>query len=147
MPHFADVAAFEEVSAMDRQWGDLSPGMIVNPISPTRRVEKKGRKLGTLEDTSWEEVLRENLEKEGVSAPEALKLPPEDVQSAHVAEVVEVAEKRDYSAKLTINSEEEFKQVLEEIKKMADEPEKLVESHLGVFIEPVLSGKWVNSSG
>jgi hypothetical protein len=142
----ADAAAFEEVSAMDRQW-DVSPDLIVSSISSTRRVEKKGRKWGTLEDTSWEEVLRENLEKEGVSAPEPVKL-PDDAQPAPVAEALEpAAGKRDQSAKLTINSQEEFLRVIDDIKKMADDPEKLVESHLGVFIEPVPAGKWINSTG
>jgi hypothetical protein len=132
---------------MDRQWGNLSPDLIVNPVSPTRRVEKKGRKWSSPHDTSWEEVLREKLEKEGVSAPEAVKL-PDDAQPVLVVDVQESpGEKHDHSAKLTINSEEEFLKVIDDIKKMADDPEKLVESHLGVFIEPVPAGKWVNSTG
>jgi hypothetical protein len=131
---------------MDRQGRDIFPEFVVNPVSPIRRVEKKGRKWRELPDTSWEEMLRENLEKVGVNPPEP-PLKVEEFQGGGLegekAEEVPLGRE----AVLTIDSEEEFERVLDDIKKMADDPEKLVESHLKVFIEPVFNGKWVNSQG
>jgi hypothetical protein len=134
--------AFREVSAMDRR-GD-APEISVNPLLSTRRVEKKGRKWRAVQDPSWDEALRENLEKIGAVAPETIKKTqefkgnagetPGNFQSAHDTE-------------LTINSAEDFEKVIDEIKKMADDPEKLVESHIKVFLEPVSNGKWVDSQG
>jgi hypothetical protein len=137
---------FEEVSAMDRQWGDISPDMVVNPLSSTRRVEKKGRKWGAVHDANWDEILRENLEKIGAKAPE----PVQKIDEAPSAEIMPEAEDgqgQDSAAEIVINNEEDLEKIMKDIKKMADDPEKLVESHLGVFIEPVPNGKWVNSQG
>ena len=140
---------FEEVSAMDRQWGDISPDMIVNPLSSTRRVEKKGRKWGAVHDTNWDEILRENLEKIGANAPEQVKQVKivDEAPSAEIMPETEDDHGHDLDADIVINNEEDLEKIMKDIKKMADEPEKLGESHLGVFIEPVPNGKWVNSQG
>jgi hypothetical protein len=135
-----------EVSTMDRQGSDISPDIVVNPLSSTRRVEKKGRKWGAVHDTNWDEILRENLEKIGANAPEPVK----KVDEAPSAEVVsESGDDQGHSldAEITINNEEDFENIIKDIKRMADDPEKLIESHLGVFLEPVPNGKWVNSQG
>jgi hypothetical protein len=131
---------------MDRQGGDIIPEIAVSPISSTRRVEKKGRKWNDVQDLAWEETLRENLEKVGVKASEALKN-VDEFQSGRVALDVPGDVPVVLGDRLTINSEEEFETVIKDIRKLADNPEKLVESHLKVFIEPVANGKWVNSQG
>jgi hypothetical protein len=132
------------VSAVDRH-GDEASGIFINPVSPTRRVEKKGRKWRTVQDPSWDEALRENLENVGVTAPEMFKKTEEF--RGETRESPEQVVRRDREAELSINSAEDFEKVIGEIKKMADEPEKLVESHIKVFIEPVSNGRWVDSQG
>jgi hypothetical protein len=130
---------------MDRH-GDSTSEIMVNPLSPIRRVEKKGRKWRALDDPSWDETFRENLEKVGVKPPEAPKRVEEfngETQEQIPPEELPI----DRDAELTINSREDFEKVLGEIKKMADDPEKLVESHIKVFIEPVSNGKWIDSQG
>jgi hypothetical protein len=130
---------------MDRH-GDSASEIMVNPLSPIRRVEKKGRKWRALEDPSWDETFRENLEKVGVKPPEAPKRVEEfNEETREQVHPEELPIDRD--AELTINSSEDFERVLGEIKKMADDPEKLVESHIKVFIEPVSNGKWIDSQG
>jgi hypothetical protein len=124
----------------------MSSEFIVNSLSSTRRIEKKGRKWGAVHDAAWEEALRENLENVGVvsSAPIRLIEEPETMETMREApEEVEL----EAGAELEIKTEEEFAQVIKEIKKMADDPEKLVESHLGIFLDPVPPGKLLNSKG
>jgi hypothetical protein len=137
---------FEEVSAMDRHGGDISPDIVVNPLSSTRRVEKKGRKWGAVHDANWDEILRENLEKIGAKVPEPVKK-VDEAPSAEIMPETKDDQGRDPDAEIIINNEEDLEKIMRDIKKMADDPEKLVESHLGVFIEPVPNGKWVNSQG
>ncbi|MDR1514687.1 MAG: hypothetical protein LBS45_03250 [Synergistaceae bacterium] len=129
---------------MDRH-GDAASGFFINPVSPVRRVEKKGRKWRAIQDSSWEDTLRENLEKVGVTAPETLKKTEEF--RGETQESPEPSVQRDHETELSINSAEDFEKVIGEIKKMADDPEKLIESHIKVFIEPVSNGRWVDSQG
>ncbi|MDR1019200.1 MAG: hypothetical protein LBL73_00445 [Synergistaceae bacterium] len=130
---------------MDRH-GDAPSDFFINPITPLRRVEKKGRKWRAVPDASWDETLRENLEKIGASAPEALKKTEEPKGEADDASPWNAPQNQG-AEELMINSAEDFEKVIGEIKKMADEPEKLIESHIKVFIEPVSNGKWVDSQG
>jgi hypothetical protein len=127
---------------MDRH--QETSGIYVNPASPTRRVEKKGRKWRALEDPSWDEALKEHLEKIGASAPEALKK-NEDLKVK--TSEAPAGYEREQGTELCINSEEDFDKIIDEIKKMADDPEKLVESHIKVFTEPVSNGKLLDSQG
>jgi hypothetical protein len=136
-----------EVSATDGQSGDFSPQIIVNPLSPTRRVEKKGRKWKPVHDESWEEILRENLETMGAPEAEPAKKAGGIAEDGGASQAPAETPLPERNAEFAINSEADFERVIMDIKKMADEPEKLVESHLGVFIEPVQPGKWINSQG
>ncbi|MDR0648695.1 MAG: hypothetical protein LBF92_05115 [Synergistaceae bacterium] len=129
---------------MDRHQDAPSDFSII-PVTPLRRVEKKGRKWRAVPDASWDEAFRENLEKVGVSAPEALRKTEEFRGGADDAALWDAP--RDQGAELTIESAEDFEKVIGEIKRMADEPEKLIESHIKVFIEPVSNGRWVDSQG
>ncbi|MDR1482719.1 MAG: hypothetical protein LBI74_08850 [Synergistaceae bacterium] len=128
---------------MNKPFGELSVDAI-NAINSASRIESKGRKRKAISDANWEEVWLENLAKYGIKAAnevgetaEALAAPP-DADSAE-----------DFpgdDAEPTV-FEMGFEEMLTAIRKMADDPESLVESHLGVFTDPAPPGRMLNSQG
>lgn len=121
----------------------LSP---IAPVIPVRRVERKGRKKGNT-IASWREIFMDKLKNGGVT-------PVERVEETISEEVAEVAATEPLSVtvlspgeKLSIDSKEDFDRVIQMIRSMANDPEKLVESHLNLFTAPAPPGKMLNSQG
>lgn len=129
---------------MGKEVSESALDSAISPVSAARRIENKGRKGKAVPDASWDDVLRESLENVGVNPPKGIKQVEEPTEP--IAEM-EPPNGPDLENGLPVGDEPNFEDMIEEIKKMANEPEKLVESHLGVFIEPVQPGKWVNSQG
>lgn len=123
---------------------DESSTRAVPPVSGPARVETKRRKGRVVPDPLWEEALRDNIE--GVDALSGRR--GEEGQNPE-----EKAERNVPAARASVQDderdkrEEDFEALIEEIKKMADNPEKLMDSHSAVFTEPVRPGKWVDSQG
>lgn len=121
----------------------LSP---IAPVIPVRRVERKGSKKGT-DVSSWREIFMDKLRKGGVA-------PVEPVDEIFSDETAVVAPEEPLSVmvippgeKLSIDSKEDFERVILMIRRMADNPEKLIESHLNLFTAPAPPGKMLNSAG
>ncbi|MDL2263338.1 hypothetical protein LJC31_01655 [Synergistaceae bacterium OttesenSCG-928-I11] len=119
----------------------------IAPIAPARRIERKGKKKGTILG-NWREIFLEKLA--GVDIAEVL--PVEDVRAEQAKkdesydEPPLIIQVRD-GKRLTIETEEDFQNVLHMIQRLADDPEKLVESHLNLFTDPAPPGKMLNSQG
>ena len=119
----------------------------IAPIAPARRIERKGKKKGTILG-NWREIFLEKLA--GVDIAEVL--PVEDIRAEQAKkdepydEPPLVIQIRD-GKRLIIETEEDFQNVLHMIQRLADDPEKLVESHLNLFIDPAPPGKMLNSQG
>ena len=113
-------------------------------VKPLKRIAPKSRKYGGLQDKSWEEVLRENLEsKEGICEASDERDEPRNLAREALSE------KKASVSESTAPQEWELScdAMIAEIRKMADSPEQLVDSHMGIMMEPVQSGKWVNAAG
>lgn len=119
----------------------------VNPLSPVRRIERKGRKRETWLG-GWREIFLEKLESVGLSGIVT-------VEDTAVATTTDSAPKPEgpiiiksaSGERLVIETKEQFDRVLLWIKSMADDPERLFECHLNLFIDPVPPGKLLNNSG
>lgn len=119
----------------------------IAPVVPTHRVERKGKKKGIILG-NWREIFLEKL----AGADVAEVLPVEDVRAEQVQKdeayddpplIIQIRDGK----RLTIETEEDFQNVLHMIQRLADDPEKLVESHLNLFIDPAPPGKMLNSQG
>ena len=119
----------------------------VSPVAPARRIERKGKKKGTILG-NWREIFLEKLA--GGEVAEVLPVENIPAERARNDESHEepplVIQIRD-GKRLTIETEEDFHNVLHMIQRLADDPEKLVESHLNLFIDPAPPGKMLNSQG
>ncbi|MDR3280669.1 MAG: hypothetical protein LBT23_09150 [Synergistaceae bacterium] len=123
---------------------DKLPTQAVNTHGDTSRIESKNRKGKAQSDSAWREVWITNLEKYGIGEIEDIKNESEP-QSAQIESSSPndfPIEKRKHKA-----TEEELGEILLAIREMADNPEKLFESHLGIFIDPTPPGKVINSRG
>lgn len=121
----------------------------VVPLSPVRRIERKGKKKSTILG-EWREIFMEKLagvDMTGVMTVESVdsskKSAAVDEQFAEPALVIRAAD----GTRLVIETQEDFERVLVLIQRLADEPERLLESHLNLFIEPAPPGKVLNSAG
>jgi hypothetical protein len=131
------------VVTVGRPFGELSVDAI-NAINAANRVESKGRKRKAISDANWEEVWLENLAKYGIKATEEVNETAEALASTLESEFVEsFPGDADEPASFVM----EFDDMITAIRKMADDPEKLVESHLGIFIDPAPPGRMLNSQG
>ena len=133
----------EEVVTVNRPFGELSVDAI-NALNSANRIESKGRKRKAIPDENWEEVWLENLAKYGIKAAKEVGETAEALASALDADSVEDFPENDGDLE---GFEMEFDEMLTAIRKMADDPEKLVESHLGVFTDPAPPGRMLNSQG
>ncbi|MDR3255031.1 MAG: hypothetical protein LBT31_05650 [Synergistaceae bacterium] len=116
----------------------------VNSQGYANRIESKNRKGKALSDNAWEEVWIENLEKNGLTDVEGLKRTDE----THPAKTESSAADDFLSARPDIAvAEIKFEEIILGIRKMADDPEKLFESHLEVFVDPAPPGRVINSRG
>ncbi len=119
----------------------------ISPVAPTWRIERKGKKKGTILG-NWREIFLEKLA--GVDIAEVLPVedvhPEEARQDESHDEPPLIIQIRD-GKRLIVETEEDFQNVLLMIQKLADDPEKLVESHLNLFIAPAPPGKMLNSQG
>jgi hypothetical protein len=108
------------------------------------RIESKNRKRRAQSDADWKEVWLENLEKFGIRRSGDLN----KVDEAQTRRVdPEIANTPAGSVGKLSTTEMKLEEVVSLIRKMADNPEKLLESHLGVFVEPAPPGKLLNSQG
>jgi hypothetical protein len=130
---------------MERQPGGSPLDITITPISPVRPIGAKGRKREATPDMTWREVLLENLQ-DGIHVP-AIQMKEPDDPVAELGEEVAFEEPPPTRSGITIETKAEFDNIIAEIRKMADEPEKLVLSHLGVFIDPAPPGRLLNSQG
>lgn len=131
-----------KVSDMDRI-GESST-RAVPPVSKSTRVETKRRKGRAVRDPRWEDALRENIAGVDASSErrgEEEQNPREKTEGQ--AETTRTPLQNDEQR----GRKEDFEALIEEIKKMADHPEKLLDSHSSIFTEPVPPGKWVDSQG
>jgi hypothetical protein len=131
------------VVAVDRPFGELSVDAI-DAINAANRIGSKGRKRKAISDTNWEEVWLENLAKYGIRATREVKETDEALSSAFESDSVEDFPQ---DAGEPAEFKMEFEEMITAIRKMADDPEKLVESHLGVFVDPAPPGRMLNSKG
>ena len=117
----------------------------VGGISPVRRIERKRKKLRE-GDGVWRDVLSETLGSEHIVPPARVEdsREPSEVETPEQVEpaLPELPTRRDFDG-----SEHEFKRMIDEIRKMSDDPEGLMESHLSIFTDPAPPGKLLNSQG
>jgi hypothetical protein len=116
----------------------------ISAVDAANRIGSKGRKRRAISDAGWEEVWFENLEKYGIRATREIKETEETLAPAIEPETPEEFPK---DAEQFTKLEMKFEEIITAIRKMADDPEKLVESHLGVFVDPAPPGRLLNSQG
>ncbi|MDR1915872.1 MAG: hypothetical protein LBQ58_04770 [Synergistaceae bacterium] len=132
------------------QSGDLSkdlrsnPSPVVSDASEVNRVKKKGRKRGVVSDLAWKDALTESMEGMRIDAPESVEDRAESVKEVYRDESPDSGLRENTH---TEGRKVEFDAMMKEIRKMAEDPEKLLESHLGVFTEPAPPGKILDSQG
>lgn len=116
----------------------------VDAVAPLGRVERKRRKLRE-GDMIWREVLSETMGGIKVDRNEVA----EDVTESSRNEPAETADPKGVSQRERSfdGSESEFESMMGEIRKMSDDPEGLIESHLSIFTDPAPPGRVLNSQG
>jgi len=116
----------------------------VNAVNELNKVWEKGRKRRSVNDVAWRHALSEYMEYEGIAitpdtgqikAPEPYTTVREDMPDDRAA--------RDKS----LPRADEIDRIMNEIRGLTDEPERLLESHLGIFTEPAPPGKMLDSQG
>jgi hypothetical protein len=109
------------------------------------KVWQKGRKRAIVNDVAWREALAENMQRENVS-PVALKSGGAD--ASRKPERLTPQPQDDFAPRGGSELEgTSLESILRRIRSLSDDPEKLLESHLGIFIEPAPPGKVLNSQG
>lgn len=120
-------------------------GLHVPPVGgvlPVRRIERKRKKLRE-GDGVWRDVLSETLGSEHIAPPTRAEDSRESPEVGIPEQVEpELPVRRDFDG-----SEREFESMIDEIRKMSDDPEGLIESHLSIFTDPAPPGKLLNSQG
>jgi hypothetical protein len=116
----------------------------IDAIRAASLIEGKKSKGNALPENGWKEVWLENLAKYGVKASPAIEEPDKSAGDRVRPEAVDVTlADLNESSSLGMRAEE----VLTAIRGLADNPEKLLEAHLGLFIDPAPPGKLLNSQG
>lgn len=120
----------------------------IAPLSPVRRIERKGKKKSpTL--GSWREIFMEKLAGVGLASVVSVEESSADDVSVddglrpEPAVTLRSADGRT----IVVETEEDFRRVLAMIQHLADDPIMLLESHLNLFIDPAPPGKVLNSAG
>ena len=116
----------------------------VNAVNELNKVWEKGRKRRAVNDVAWRHALSEYMENGDIAitpgankmkAAESFAAPGDDMPGERV--------KRDKP----LPRADEIDAIMKEIRKFIDEPERLLESHLGIFTEPAPPGKMLDSQG
>ncbi|GHV27138.1 hypothetical protein FACS1894167_01630 [Synergistales bacterium] len=107
----------------------------------------KDKRMHSQRDIDWNEIWLENLRKFGVSPAETAK--PDETNSVFMNDGTDMAVNREVDSDRAPvkHSAADFDEMVAIIRGMILEPEKLLESHLGVFIEPAPPGKVLNAQG
>jgi hypothetical protein len=133
------------------QSGDLSKDLRPNvsqaagAVSEVNRVRQKGRKREVASDAAWSDALAESM-----GSAKAAESPALEERVCAVEEVIREEAAGPVSGETSSRGRgdaEALDSMMKEIRRMAEEPEKLLESHLGVFTEPAPPGKILNSRG
>jgi hypothetical protein len=120
---------------------------LIAPIEPARRIERKGKKKSTILG-NWREIFLEKLAEADMTEVVTVEsVRGEEAQSSEPREESPLIVRMRDGKRLTIETEEDFRNVLGMIRKFADDPEKLVESHLNLFTDPAPPGRMLNSQG
>jgi hypothetical protein len=116
-------------------------------VAPSRRIERKGKKKSAVLG-NWREIFLEKLAEADMAEVMTVESVRKDEaqRSEPIEESPLIVRMRD-GKRLTIETEEDFQDVLRMIKRLADDPEKLVESHLNLFTDPAPPGRMLNSQG
>ena len=116
----------------------------VSAADELNKVWEKGRKRRAVNDVAWKNALSEFMENgeiaitpdtKQVKAAEPYAAPREDLPRERM------------ERKEPLPRPDEIEGILKEIRKFTDEPERLLESHLGIFTEPAPPGKTLDSQG
>jgi hypothetical protein len=116
----------------------------VNAVKEVNKVWDEGRKRRLVNDVAWRHALSEYMENgeiaitpstKQVKEPESYTAPRDDLPSDRVAQ------------DKPLPGTEEINGMMNEIRRLIDEPERLLESHLGIFTEPAPPGKMLDSQG
>lgn len=132
---------------MGNESNEYRSGLQVPPaggVSPVRRIERKRKKVRE-GDGVWRDILSETLASEPAlrSNPVgSLRESSEEDATPQAGQEPEFMGEHDFDG-----SEREFESMIEEIRKMSENPEGLIESHLSVFTDPAPPGKLLNSQG
>ncbi|MDR3075977.1 MAG: hypothetical protein LBU26_01650 [Synergistaceae bacterium] len=116
----------------------------VNAANALNKVWEKGRKRRSVNDVAWSHALSEYIENEDIAVTPALsgaKSPEQYAAPKDDAPGERALHGRDLPDADEINS------MMNEIRRLTDEPERLLESHLGIFTEPAPPGKMLDSQG
>ena len=117
----------------------------VSAADELNKIWEKGRKRRVVNDVAWRHALSEYMENgeianitqgtKSVAMAEPYIVPSEDIP----------LDRADRDKPLL--STEAIDGMMDEIRKFIDEPERLLESHLGIFTEPAPPGKMLDSQG
>ena len=116
----------------------------VNAADELNKVWEKGRKRRAVNDVAWKEALSEYMENGEIAITPATK--KVSTAEAYVAPSEDIPADRAERSMPAPNTEE-IEVMMKEIRKFSDEPERLLESHLGIFTEPAPPGKMLDSQG
>ena len=112
----------------------------VYPVSSLKKIENKRRKGKGASGSLWNEILQESLETDN---PET-----QPVLIEHATDKTKDQSESARALNTELKSEPEPEEMINEIRRIAGgSPERLFESHVSVFIEPVHPGRWVDSLG
>ena len=116
----------------------------VNAVNELNRVWEKGRKRRVVNDVAWRHALSEYIENGEITITPSAK----QIKTAepYAAPREEMPRKRAEQDKPLPNADE-IDKIMKTIRKFSDEPERLLESHLGIFTEPAPPGKMLDSQG
>jgi hypothetical protein len=118
----------------------------VNAVNAVNKVSKKGRKRASVNDVAWKEALSENMEREGLEPIATKREETSTVEAPAITRQDDFPGDKTYRDKMALDANT-IDDMMKEIRRLSDEPEKLLESHLSVFTEPAPPGKTLDSSG
>jgi ribosomal protein L31E len=117
----------------------------VNAVNAMNKVVDKGRKGRSVNDVEWRRALSEHMGREDVTITPQLEEArmPETYAAPRGDDTSNDRMARDKP----LPAADEINNMMEEIRRLTDEPERLLESHLGIFTEPAPPGRMLNSRG
>ena len=116
----------------------------VNAVNELNKIWETGRKRRVVNDVAWRHALSEYMENGNIAITTGVKnmevvepyaVPGDDMPGERM--------ERDKP----LPGADEIDGMMKEIRKFTDEPERLLESHLGIFTEPAPPGKMLDSQG